>query len=100
MIFFFFYTPTLLCSHHCSKFLSPQLDQKFRWALEEIQHAPSIHEIPATSADENAAEEMEDQAATEEEADIPQPAAPKIGIPASIIISAWRWEDISGQRNL
>ena len=40
--------------------------------FEEIHTAPSIHEeILATSADENAAEEMEAQASTKAEADIP-----------------------------
>lgn len=53
---------------------------------EEIHTTPSIHEeIPATSADENAAEEMEAQAANEAETEIPQPAAPKIDIPEDIL---------------
>ena len=53
---------------------------------EEIHTAPSIHEeIPATSADDNVAEEMEAQAATEAKADVPQPAAPEIEIPEVVL---------------
>ena len=53
---------------------------------EETHTAPSIHEeIPATSADENAAEEMEAQAANEAETEIPQPAAPEIVIPEVVL---------------
>ena len=53
---------------------------------EEIHTAPSIHEeILATSADENAPEEMEAQASTEAAAGIPQPAAPEIEVPKVIL---------------
>lgn len=59
---------------------------KVHMGFVEIHATPSIHEeIPATSANENVAEEMEAQAATEAEADIPQPAALEIDIPEVIL---------------
>ena len=53
---------------------------------EEPSTTPSIHdEIPATSADEIAAEELKNQAATEEETEIPQPVVPETVIPEVVL---------------
>ena len=46
---------------------------------DEILPTPSIpEEIPATSADDRAAEEMETKDATKAEVEIPQPGAPEL----------------------
>ena len=53
---------------------------------EEPRTTLSIHEeIPATSADEIAAEELKNQAATEEETKIPQHVVPEIVIPEVVM---------------
>ena len=53
---------------------------------EEPHATPSIHEeIPATSADEQAAEELKNQAATEDETKIPQPVVPETTIPEVVM---------------
>ena len=53
---------------------------------DEIHTAPSIpDEIPATRADEKAAEEMEAQDDIEAKNEIPQPAAPEIEIPEVVL---------------
>lgn len=53
---------------------------------DEIRPTASIpEEIPVTSADDKAAEEMETQAATEAETKNPQPAAPETVIPEVVL---------------
>ena len=53
---------------------------------EEPRATPSAHEeIPATSADEIAAEELKTQAATEEGTEIPYPVDPEIAIPEVVM---------------
>ena len=53
---------------------------------DEPHATPSIHEeVPATSAEENVNEELKTQAATEEEAEIPQHVEPEIAIPEVIM---------------
>ena len=53
---------------------------------EEPRATLSVHEeIPATSAEENVNEELKTQAATEEEAETPQPVEPEIAIPEVVM---------------
>ncbi|XP_073358028.1 uncharacterized protein [Aegilops tauschii subsp. strangulata] len=60
---------------------------KVQMGSEEPRTTPSIpEEIPATSADENASEEMKTQAATDAESKIPQPVVPENVIPEAVML--------------
>ena len=81
------------CQHPNSPLFTPlqQIPQspvhtEVQTGSEEPRTTPSIHEeIPATSADEQAAEELKTHPATEEETEIPRPVDPEIAIPEVVM---------------